>query len=203
MRYRLWFTLVALLGLPARALVAQPAPGRVALSGQLVVARSGELESVDVGLGARVAWYPVALVGIDAEGNGYPGGFPHTRAGFSRGRLEGLVGVTVGPRLERVRPFASVHVGFLVFRPPSEPLACVLVYPPPLACTLASGRTVPAFEVGGGAEVMATSRAFLRVDVGDRVLRYPGPSRDGRGRVRMGAFFGHGVRLASAAGVRF
>mgnify|MGYP003351595218 CR=1 FL=1 len=44
---------------------------------------------------------------------------------------------------------------------------------------------------------------FGRVDVGARMVRYPGPSIDGQRRVHDGAFRATDPRLAVSAGVRF
>jgi hypothetical protein len=67
---------------------------------------------------------------------------------------------------------------------------------------LASGRTLLAFDIGGGVEMFATPTTFVRVDVGDRVLKYPGPVFDNT-RTRQDAFFSHDVRIAAGAGLRF
>ncbi len=169
---------------------------------QLAVARSGEFDAGDSGVGGRLGFRPVAPVGIEAEVTVYPGAFPGRRP-FSRARIEGLFGVTVGPTLGRVRPFARARPGFLVIRQSSEPVACILIFPPPLACVLAGGRTVPAIDLGGGLEVSATSRALVRVDVGDRLLRYPAPAFDSDRSIQQRPFVGHDVRVAFGAVLRF
>ena len=96
------------------------------------------------------------------------------------------------------------HVpGFLRMAEAPEPVACILIFPPPLSCTLAGGRTLFVADVGGGVSVDVTPATSLRIDVGDRMTRYPGPSF-GRGRrVRDSSFFDHDFRLAVGAGWRF
>jgi hypothetical protein len=175
------------------------AQGRFEAGAQIVVAHSGEFDANDTGVGARFSWRPVDLVGVEAEMNAYPREFPRPRA-FSRSRFEGLFGMTIGPRLGRVRPFAKLRPGFVRFR--GEPIACILIFPPPLSCTLAAGRTVFAIDLGGGVELSAGSRTFIRIDAGDRLMRYPGPSFTS-GRVVQDHFFSHDSRISAGAGARF
>jgi hypothetical protein len=166
--------------------------------GQVVFAHSSEFDRGDTGVGGRFAWHPVDPIGAEAEMTFYPGDFPSSGS-FSRSRIEGLFGVTVGPRIARVRPFAKLRPGFLTFR--GQPVVCILIFPPPLSCQL-DGRTVFALDAGGGVELFATERLIVRVDLGDRLLKYPGPSFR-NGRVAQEPFFSHDVRLSAGAGVRF
>lgn len=170
---------------------------------QVASAVSSQFDSADAGLGGRVAWHPTGLLGVEAELNLYPREFPDGRP-FSRTRVEALFGLTAGPTFGRVRPFARLRSGFVDIHESPEPFACIRIYPPPLACTLASGRTLFALDVGGGADITVTSRTFVRVDLGDRLVRYPGPAflSDPR-RIRERSFFGHDFRLATGAGLRF
>jgi len=108
--------------------------------------------------------------------------------------------VTVGPRFARLRPFGKLRPGFLSFH--GQPVVCILIFPPPLSCVLATGRTVFALDAGGGVEVFATERTVVRVDVGDRLLKYPGPSFR-NGRATEDSFVSHDVRLSAGAGLRF
>lgn len=174
---------------------------RLTVGGQMVTTTGGPFDHADVGLGVRVSWRLLPMLEIEGEANLYPGDFPDDPA-FSGSRMEVYGGATVGPWLGRVRPFARVRPGLLVSSEAPEPFACILIYPPPLACVMASGQTMAALDVGGGVEMAMTPRTLLRVDAGDRVVRYPGPSLNG-GRRRDGAFFGHQLRLAVGAGVRF
>lgn len=177
------------------------AQGRFDAGAQVVVAHSSEFDANDTGVGGRFAWHPVDLIGAEAEMNVYPRTFPSSRSvAFSSGRVEGLFGVTAGPRLGRVRPFAKLRPGFLSFR--RQLIACILIFPPPLSCQLAAGRTLFALDLGGGVEIFATGRTVVRVEAGDRLLKYPGPSfRDGR--VTQESFVSHDFRFAAGAGMRF
>jgi hypothetical protein len=184
--------IVALLATPLRA------QQHFDAGGQVTVARSGEFDATGTGFGGRFAWRPVDLIGIEAEMNAYPGSFPST-SGFSRHRTEGLFGVTAGPRLGPMRVMARLRPGFLTFT--ARPTVCILIFPPPLSCQLGQ-RTVFALDVGGSVELPAGARTFARIDLGDRLLRYPGPSFRNGGTTR-GAFFSHDFRLSAGAGVRF
>jgi hypothetical protein len=163
---------------------------------------SSEFDSTDLGVGGRAAWHPVPLVGVEGEVAFYPGDLGE-RVAFSGSRVEGLFGATVGPRLGRVRPFAKLRPGFLRFGEAPQPIACVLIFPPPLRCTLAGGRTLFALDAGGGVEWIASERTFVRVDAGDRIVRYPVPTIDSSGAVQSESFHGHDFRFTLGAGVRF
>lgn len=170
---------------------------------QVASTRSGQFDAFDAGVGGRIAWRPASLVGIEAELNLYPRAFPDRRP-FSRTRVEGLFGVTAGVTVGRIRPFARLRPGFVDVHEAPAPFPCILIYPPPLACALSSGRTLFALDAGGGVEIALTPRTFVRVDLGDRLVRYPGPVFESNPRrIRDGAFFGHDFRLATGAGLRF
>lgn len=169
--------------------------------GQVAAVHSSEFDSGDVGFGGRFAWHPIDLMGVEAEMNVYPRTFPSSRSvAFSGGRVEGLFGVTVGPRFARVRPFAKLRPGFLTFR--RQTIACILIFPPPLSCQLAAGRTLLALDAGGGVELFPTGRTLVRIELGDRLLKYPGPSFR-NGRATQESFFSHDFRFSAGGGVRF
>jgi hypothetical protein len=111
--------------------------------------------------------------------------------------------VTAGPRLGRVRPFAKLRPGFVTFREAPQPIVCILIFPPPLSCTLASGRRLFALDMGGGVEVFATRNTFVRADAGDRPLKYPGPVFDKNRTAQQNGFFSHDFRFAIGGGLRF
>jgi len=169
---------------------------------QVASPSSSQFDAADVGLGGRLAWHPVGLVGVEAEVNLYPGDFPEPRP-FSRGRVEGLFGATVGPTFDRVRPFARLRPGFVRIREAPAPFPCILIFPPPLACALASGRTLLALDIGGGVEVLTSARTFVRVDAGDRLLKYPGPVFDNERVPHESSFLSHDFRFAAGGGIRF
>jgi hypothetical protein len=175
---------------------------RFEAAGLVVSSGSSEFDTTEIGFGGRFGWAVMRLVGLEAEFAHYPTDYPDRRP-FSSSRLEGLFGGTVGPQLGRVRPFARVRYGFVRFSEAPEPFACIAIFPPPLVCTLAAGATVPAFDLGAGLTVTMTPRTFLRVDAGDRLLRYEGPVfRPGSSPVTE-SFWRHGFRVAAGGGVRF
>lgn len=171
-------------------------------SAYFAAAKWSEFDGTDPGFGGRFTWKPSSMIGVDAELAWYPSEFPDGIA-FTRSRAEGLFGVTVGPRLNRVRPFAKAAAGFLSVGKTPGAFACIAIFPPPLNCALAGGATLPAYEIGGGVEVDATSNTFIRLDVSDRVLRYPGPTFDSSFNRRDDGFVGHALRFALSAGIRF
>lgn len=169
----------------------------------MAVALSAQFDAADPGAGARLSWRANPVVGVEAEITVYPGDFPGGRA-FSGRRVEGLFGVTAGPTIGRVRLFAKFRPGFVSIGPAPEPFPCIAIYPPPIACALASGRTVIAVDAGGGLQVAVSPRTFIRVDGGDRMIRYPGPVIEAEPRrIRERSFFDHDVRFSVGAGVQF
>jgi hypothetical protein len=168
------------------------------------LARWSEFENSDLGVGGRLTWRPMPVVGIDAELTWYPSEYPDSRAAFSEARFEGLFGVHAGPRVGPVRPFAKFAAGFLRVASPAEGFACITIFPPPLACTLAGGATLPAYEIGGGFMIDSSSTTFIRVDVADRLLKYPGPTfRFGLREVQEKDFIAGELRFTIGGGVRF
>ena len=186
----------------ARPLWAQSDDRVFQVGAHLATIASGEFDSNDVGVGARLSWHPFPLVGFEGEFTFYPGDFADPPA-FSASRFEGLFGATVGPRLGAFRPFAKVRPGFVSFSEAPEPFACILIFPPPLNCSMASGPTLFALDVGGGVEWFPSSSTFVRVDAGDRAVRYPSPVIDNDRTVRDNDFFGHDFRFAVGGGFRF
>jgi outer membrane protein with beta-barrel domain len=181
---------------------AQSVQGRFELGAQVTSVSSGQFDATDTGFGGRVSWRPGDVLGFEAELNVFPQDFPDDPP-FSRGRLEALFGATAGVTFGRIRPFARLRPGFVSVRESPEPFACILIFPPPLPCALASGQTLTAIDLGGGIEITTTARTFVRVDIGDRLLRYPGPVFDANRVIRERPFFVHEFRFAGGAGVRF
>ena len=189
---RLRTALAALVGVAVALLGAVPAtaqPQRFEAGVQVVAAPLPDFQGSDFGIGGRLGWRANAALSFDGELNLFPGEYPDT-VPFTRRRVEGLFGLTVGRRFGTVRPFGTFRAGFLDVQEAPGPVVCILIFPPPLSCTLAAGRTLPAFHLGGGVDVDVTPRTFIRVEAGDRMLKYPEST-------------GHVLRFAAGAGLRF
>lgn len=164
---------------------------RFDLGGQIAIAGVGRFDTSDIGVGARLGWR-TGVVGVEGEVNAYPGEFPDTAAAFSSSRFEALFGVTIGPRLGIVRPFARVRPGVLRYAEAPGPIVCIAIFPPPLSCRLAAGQALAVLDVGGGVEIGTGERTFFRLDIGDRIVRYPEPNA-----------LGHDTRVGLGWAVRF
>lgn len=162
-----------------------------------------EFDGTDIGGGGRLTFKPTPTIGVDADLTWYPGEFPPDGIPFTGNRVEGFFGVTAGPRLAGFRPFAKAAGGFMKVSESAQPIVCLAIFPPPLSCVMAGGPTMAAFEFGGGVELLPTGRALLRLDVTDRVLKYPGPSIDANFETNDEGFWGHALRFTIGAGFRF
>jgi Outer membrane protein beta-barrel domain len=194
-----FFFLLFLLSIPG----ARAQERRLEVGGHVATTLQHELDTTDVGFGARLGFRASSLIGIEGEVSFYPTDAPETVT-LSTSRLEGLFGVKIGPRFDRFSVFGKVRPGFMRFAEAPGPVACILIYPPPLGCVLAGGATVLALDLGGGVELYPTKRSIVRVDVSDLLLRYPGPAftRDGDA-VTDGRFWRGNLRLTFGAGIRF
>jgi hypothetical protein len=186
----------------SRPLSAQSDDRFFQVGAQLATIASGEFDSTDIGVGGRLSWLPLSFAGLEVEFTYYPGDFADEPA-FSASRLEGLFGATVGPQFGAVRPFVKVRPGFVSFSEAPEPFGCILIFPPPLNCAMASGPTLFALDVGGGVEWLSSSGTFVRADLADRALRYQSPTIDNEGTVHDEDFFGHDFRFTIGGGFRF
>lgn len=196
--------LLSIVALVATVGVADARAQRLEAGVHAAVAQWSEFRGDDAGVGARLTFTLTPLLGVDAEATWYPSSFPpDTIAAFSGRRVEGLFGISVGPRIARLRPFAKAAAGFLKIGETPRVFACIAIYPPPLNCTLAGGQTLPAYELGGGLQVDATSRTFLRIDASRRFLKYPGPALTADRQMRRDDFLGGALRLTLGAGIRF
>jgi hypothetical protein len=166
-------------------------------------AQWSEFDGSDNGIGGRFTFMPSSMIGLDADLTWYPSDFPPDQVAFSGSRIEGLFGATIGPRINRVRPFAKAAAGFLKVADPPLGFACIAIFPPPLACVMAGGPTLPAYEIGGGIDVAATPRTFFRADIADRILKYPGPTLGPDFSVNDEGFLGHAIRFTIGGGIRF
>jgi opacity protein-like surface antigen len=193
---------VAIALMLAQSAAAQTPEPTFAAGAVFVTTQSGQFHTNDVGVGGWVGWRVLPLIGLEGELTYHADPFGEARA-FSAGRIEGLFGATIGPRLDWLRPFVTVRPGFVTYRAPEEPIACIAIFPPPLSCRLAEGRTLFALDVGGGLEFSPTDRSLIRLTLSDRMVRYPSPAFDTSGERHDDSFSGHDLRFAVGAGVRF
>src|SRR4030095_15507129 len=111
--------------LPAGPVHAQSSDRPFEVGVQLVSVASDEFNTAEAGLSIRFSWKATPLVGAEAELGFFPEDLDVGGSVFTQGRTEGLFGVTVGPVLGRIRPFAKARPGFVHFRRAPEPFACI------------------------------------------------------------------------------
>ena len=190
------------LGSGQRAAMAQDATS-LQVGAQIPVFRFSEFDSTDVGIGGRASWHLSPWIGVEGEVNFYPNDIPDDRAATSSSRVEGLFGITAGPRINRWRPFAKIRPGFLRVGASPGPIVCIQIFPPPLSCGLAAGETLFALDVGAGVELNTSDRTFVRFDIGDEMLRFSGPALDHDNQVHDDNFVRHDIRVSFGGGWRF
>jgi hypothetical protein len=133
--------------------------------------RSHEAEP---GFGGRIGYNITNFFAVEAEVNF----FPRERR-FDAGReIQGLFGVKVGRRFDKVGVFGKIRPGFLSsrtveFRERSD-VACITIFPPPLSCFEETSRreTELAFDIGGVIELYPTNRMIVRFDAGDTIIKF-------------------------------
>lgn len=194
-------SLTALLLLSTAAL-AQSQVRRFEAGYQVAYVSQYELDSNDIGVGGRFTFRPTPILGIEGELNFYPADIPD-RSTLTSSRLEGLFGVTVGPRFDRFAVFGKARTGFMRFGEAPAPVACILIFPPPLGCVLAGGHTSPALDLGGGFEFYPSQAMALRVDVSSLFIRYPGPAFNRDREAFEQDFWGANLRVMVGLGYRF
>jgi hypothetical protein len=163
----------------------------VLVSGQ----RFGEFDAFGAGVGLRGGYRFARVFALEAELEHFPGALGG-RVPFSTSRTAARLRARAGVAREKWGAFAALAPGVLRFAPAPEPIACIAVFPPPLECQLAAGRTVPALGLGVGVELFAAERVVVRLDVEDQLLRYPVSFRR-ENRVE------HHLRAALSFGLRF
>lgn len=168
-------------------------------------ARWSEFDGTDTGIGGRLTWRPLPMLGVDADVTVYPSDFPgDSAAPFSGRRFEAMFGANAGPRIDRIRPFVTAAAGFVDVGQTPIAFACIAIFPPPLACVLAGGQTLAAYEIGGGVQIYTPARTFIRADIAQRFLNYPGPTfRNGLEERVDGDFFAGALRFTIGGGIRF
>lgn len=163
--------------------------------------RYGEFEQSQVGMGLRIGHRLGRRVALDAELNFEPGDLGGVA--FSASRLEALAGLRLGLDLQRSGAYLTLRGGVSSFAAAPEPIPCIAIFPPPLGCVLAEGESLPAFGFGAGFQAFVGERAVLRFEIGDQMLRYPGPAFAKDRVVEDDSFWRHNLRLTAGVGWRF
>ena len=129
--------------------------------------RLHDLDTTDVGVGARAGYNLNKWIALEAEVNSFPqGDF------FEGGRkVQGVFGVKAGFRSEKFGLFAKARPGFMRFSDSRITNPC----PPGAVCSLAillGKQTNLAMDVGGVMEFYPSRRLTTRIDVGDTIIRF-------------------------------
>lgn len=163
--------LVAVLSLlPATGLIADDA--RFDATARVGLTRYDDLDATDTAFGLGLGYRVTSWLAAD-------GAFSHApknlgASGFSASRTEGSLGLRVGPRLDRTTFYVAARPGFVKFGGPDEAIACPAIFPPTLTCRLAEERVFTT-DLTGGLQLV-TARGVLRLEVGDRLAKYPNPT---------------------------
>jgi hypothetical protein len=189
-------------------LATAPAPANAAderradVAVELVATRYGEFDETGVGFGLRLSYRALEWLTVDG-GLVFSPGDLGGRVAFSGSQLEGLFGLRAGPRLGAASVYGTLRAGFVSFASAPEPIACIAIFPPPLACVIAEGKTALATNFGAGGEIFLGPRALVRLEVGDLLIHYPGPALTRDEAVLEDGFWRHDFRAAVSVGIRF
>lgn len=125
------------------------------------------LEVDDPGVGGRVTWNLNRFLGAEAEFNVFP---ERNENAFRGGqKIQGLFGVKVGKRSDRLGVFAKLRPGFIHFDKRIVPCPPGVVCP---AVILFYSRTETAFDAGGVLELYPSQATAVRFDLGDTIVRF-------------------------------
>lgn len=194
------FVLVGSIVFFGQTALAQSETPRLELGAHVTALRLSEFKESEAGVGGRVTVNLNNHVALEGEVNFFPGDL----GAINASRAQGLFGVKAGQRWERFGLFGKARPGFMRFNEASPAPICIAVFPPPLGCALAEGRTEFAFDLGGVAEIYPSRRTVVRFDLGDTLIRYRGPFFRGHGRgARSEDLTSHNLQFTAGFGVRF
>jgi hypothetical protein len=124
------------------------------------------------GFGGRFGYNFSKYFAVEGEVNFFP-----QNDDVKTGRkTQGLFGVKAGKRFDKVGLFAKARPGFIRYGKGDYRFgsnACILIFPPPLACLQPVAKTNFAFDVGGVIELYPSTRTIIRFDAGDTIVRLP------------------------------
>jgi len=144
-------------------------------TGTIILSRTRKTQP---GFGGRFGYNLNSNVSFEAELNVFPGADSFsTPEEFNDGSfLEGLFGVKIGKRFEKVGIFGKARPGFLYASKgdlEGKPnTVCIAIFPPPAGCFQTTSTTNFALDVGGVVEVYPTARTVIRFDFGDTMIRH-------------------------------
>lgn len=188
-----------LLWLPA---VSEPTERRPDVGVRFVLTDYDQFDETDAGFGGDVSYRLADWIAADAQFTFFPDELGEPAA-FSGSRLEGLLGLRVGHHFGSAGVYGAVRPGLVKFSEAPAPRPCILIFPPPLECSLAEGKSVLALNYGAGFEFHPGNRAVIRAEVGDLMLRYPGPAFDKDTEVFADHLWSHNLRATASVGIRF
>lgn len=134
--------------------------------------RADSMTTVE-GFGGRFGYNVTKHITLEAEVNFFPGD-SDVEAGR---KLQGLFGVKAGRRFKKVGVFGKARPGFIRFQKGDYAVGsntgdvCPLSDPSPLICFHPVARNSFALDLGGVLEIYPSKRTFIRVDVGDTIIR--------------------------------
>ncbi|MGH9769636.1 MAG: outer membrane beta-barrel protein [Blastocatellia bacterium] len=189
------FVLIGSITFCGQNALAQSETPKLELGAHLTALRLSEFRDSEAGVGGRITFNLNDHVALEGEVNLFPSDL------ITDGKLQGLFGVKAGRRGDKFGLFAKARPGFMRFN--RTPVICPAIFPPPLGCALASGRTEFAFDLGGVAEFYPSRSTVVRFDLGDTLIRYSdGPFIRPRGGVRNN-LTSHNLQFNAGFGVRF
>ena len=194
--------LVLVAGLLGLGALSEPAERRADASVRFVLAHYDQFDETDAGLGADVSYRLADWIAADAQLSFFPDELGEPVA-FSGSRLEGLIGLRVGHRFGNAGLYGALRPGVVKFSEAPAPRPCILIFPPPLECSLAGGKSLLALNYGAGFELHPGDRAVIRAEVGDLMIRYSGPAFDKDREIFADHLWSHNLRATASFGIRF
>lgn len=174
------------------------------------------------GFGGRIGYNLTNNIALEAEVNFFPSRDSFLRPGDFRiggNKTEGLFGVRIGKRFEKIGIFGKARPGFLIDSAgdlqPARDRGCPAVFPPPIGCFDPLEKRSFAMDLGGVMEFYPTKRTIVRVDAGDTMIRLtertaagflvftPGLPPTFLTGVRLPAETTHNFQFSIGAGFRF
>lgn len=142
------------------------------------------------GLGGFFVYSPTEWLGVDVSSDWF---FAEDVGGSV---WQTLVGPRVGVRWSDLGIFGRVRPGFVRFsdRFYKPGIICIAIFPPPEACLVPHSNL--AVDIGGTVEAPLGTRALLRLDLGDTLIRF------GRG-AGADARWMHNLQFSAGVGWRF